>query len=73
MGAQACAFDRDAMLAGFVNAPVICFQGNTSWHSLLPSDLDSDLPLPPARRTISCSSTPVRSACSSSARTSRRQ
>ena len=47
MGAQACAFDRDAMLAGFVNASVICFQGNTSWHSLLPSDLDSDLP-PPA-------------------------
>jgi hypothetical protein len=47
MGAQACAFDRYAMLAGLVNAAVICYQGNSSWHSLLPSDLDSDLP-PPA-------------------------
>jgi len=47
IGAQACAFDRNAMLTGLPNATVICYQGSTSWHSLLPSDLDSALP-PPA-------------------------
>jgi hypothetical protein len=47
IGAQACAFDRYAMLQGLANAPVICYQGTTAWRSLLPSDLDSDLP-PPA-------------------------
>ena len=46
MGAQACAFDRAGMLTG-ASAAVICFQGNTQWHSLLPADLDSNTP-PPA-------------------------
>jgi hypothetical protein len=42
-GAQVCAFDRYAMVNGLPNATRVCFQGNTSWHSLLPADLDSTL------------------------------
>jgi hypothetical protein len=42
IGAQACAYDRAAMLAGPSAAPVraVCFQRPTSDFSLLPSDLD---------------------------------
>lgn len=46
IGAQACAFDRASMLVGAAGT-VVCFQGTTQWYSLLPADLDSDLP-PPA-------------------------
>lgn len=45
-GAAACAFDRNAMLAGAA-ASAICFQQPPSVASLLPSDLDGDT-LPPA-------------------------
>jgi hypothetical protein len=45
-GAQACAFDRAAMLAG-APASAICFQQPSSVSSLLPSDLDGSTP-PPA-------------------------
>jgi hypothetical protein len=45
-GAQACAFDRAAMLAG-APANAICFQEPPSIASLLPSDLDGST-LPPA-------------------------
>jgi len=44
-GAEACAFDRGAMLAGAA-ASVICFQQPPSVSSLLPSDLDGNT-LPP--------------------------
>lgn len=46
LGAQACAYDRAAMLAGGP-ATQICFQQSTSTASLLPSDLDGAT-LPPA-------------------------
>ncbi|HLQ32760.1 MAG TPA: hypothetical protein VK457_08745, partial [Chloroflexota bacterium] len=46
LGAQACAFDRAAMLAGSA-ATRICFQNPPSVASLLPSDLDGST-LPPA-------------------------
>jgi len=46
LGAQACAFDRAAMLAGS-SASMICFQNPPSVASLLPSDLDGST-LPPA-------------------------
>jgi hypothetical protein len=42
-GAQACAFDRNAMLAGTA-ASAICFQQVPSVGSLLPSDLDGAAP-----------------------------
>jgi hypothetical protein len=45
-GAEACAFDRTAMLAGAA-ANAICFQQSPSVSSLLPSDLDGSR-LPPA-------------------------
>jgi hypothetical protein len=45
-GAQACAFDRTAMLAG-AQANAICFQQPPSVASLLPADLDGST-LPPA-------------------------
>src|SRR5712692_3719631 len=45
LGAQACAFDRSAMLAGS-SASMICFQNPPSVASLLPSDLDGSV-LPP--------------------------
>src|SRR6266852_2930461 len=45
-GAQACAFDRAAMLAGS-SATKICFQNASSVASLLPSDLDGGT-LPPS-------------------------
>jgi hypothetical protein len=45
-GAQACAFDRAAMLAG-APASAICFQQPPSVSSLLPADLDGRT-LPPA-------------------------
>jgi hypothetical protein len=45
-GAQACAFDRAAMLAG-APASAICFQQAPSVSSLLPADLDGST-LPPA-------------------------
>ncbi|HEV2492053.1 MAG TPA: hypothetical protein VG204_03170 [Terriglobia bacterium] len=46
MGAYACAFDRNAMLAGKA-ATAQCFTTSTSQASLLPSDLDGLTP-PPA-------------------------
>jgi hypothetical protein len=46
LGAEACAFDRAAMLAGS-SATMICFQNPTSVASLLPSNLDGST-LPPA-------------------------
>src|SRR6266851_962309 len=46
LGAQACAFDRAAMLAGS-SAGKMCFQNPPSVASLLPSDLDGSV-LPPA-------------------------
>jgi hypothetical protein len=45
-GAEACAFDRKAMLAG-ANASAICFQQPPTVSSLLPADLDGGT-LPPA-------------------------
>ncbi|HVH86936.1 MAG TPA: hypothetical protein VM912_09435 [Terriglobales bacterium] len=45
-GAQACAFDRKAMLTG-APANAICFQQSPSVASLLPADLDGGT-LPPA-------------------------
>ena len=45
-GAEACAFDRKAMLAGLA-ASAICFQQPPTVSSLLPSDLDGAT-LPPA-------------------------
>lgn len=45
-GAEACAFDRTAMLAG-APASAICFQQPPSVASLLPADLDGSTP-PPA-------------------------
>ncbi len=45
-GAEACAFDRAAMLAG-AQANAICFQQPSSVSSLLPADLDGST-LPPA-------------------------
>jgi hypothetical protein len=45
-GAEACAFDRSAMLVG-APASMICFQQAPSIASLLPSDLDGST-LPPA-------------------------
>jgi hypothetical protein len=45
-GAEACALDRHAMLAGLA-ASAICFQQPKSVSSLLPSDLDGST-LPPA-------------------------
>src|SRR5262245_23062802 len=44
-GAQACAFDRAAMLTGAA-ASVICFQQPPSVSSLLPADLDGSTPPP---------------------------
>ena len=45
-GPQACAFDRNAMLAG-VPANAVCFQQPSTISSLLPADLDGGT-LPPA-------------------------
>jgi hypothetical protein len=45
-GAEACAFDRNAMLTG-APASAICFQQASTVSSLLPSDLDGGT-LPPA-------------------------
>ena len=45
-GAQACAFDRNAMSSG-ANASAICFQQPSAVSSLLPSDMDGSA-LPPA-------------------------
>jgi hypothetical protein len=45
-GAQACAFDRTAMLAG-EPATAVCFQQPPTVSSLLPADLDGSI-LPPA-------------------------
>ena len=45
VGADACALDRNAMLAGS-NAAMICFQQAESVSSLLPSDVDGRM-LPP--------------------------
>jgi Abnormal spindle-like microcephaly-assoc'd, ASPM-SPD-2-Hydin len=43
IGADACALDRNAMLAGN-NATIICFPQNSSVASLLPSDMDGTIP-----------------------------
>jgi hypothetical protein len=42
IGADACALDRNAMLAGN-NATIICFPQNSSVASLLPSDMDGTI------------------------------
>jgi hypothetical protein len=42
-GAQACAFNRNAMLAG-ASASAICFQQPSTVSSLLPADLDGSAP-----------------------------
>jgi hypothetical protein len=42
IGADACALDRNAMLAGN-NASIICFQQPSSVASLLPSDMDGTI------------------------------
>src|SRR4029079_13882982 len=44
-GAEACAFDRAAMLTG-APASAICFQQPPSVSSLLPADLDGSMPPP---------------------------
>ncbi len=46
LGARACAFDRNAMLAGAA-ATAVCFQQGSTIASLLPSDLDGST-APPA-------------------------
>ena len=43
IGADACALDRNAMLAGN-NATINCFPQNSSVASLLPSDMDGTIP-----------------------------
>ena len=43
IGADACALDRNAMLAGNA-ASIICFQQPSSVASLLPSDMDGTIP-----------------------------
>jgi hypothetical protein len=43
IGADACALDRNAMLAGN-SAQIICFPQNSSVASLLPSDMDGTIP-----------------------------
>src|SRR3981081_2683835 len=43
IGANACALDRTAMLAG-TTAISVCFQQNSSVASLLPSDMDGTIP-----------------------------
>jgi hypothetical protein len=45
IGAQTCAYNRSAMLAGST-ASAVCFQRSTSDASLLPSDLDGATPPP---------------------------
>ena len=46
IGADACALDRNAMLAGN-DATIICFPQNSSVASLLPSDMDGTIPPSP--------------------------
>ena len=46
LGALACAYDRDNMLAGFDSRDALCFQQNSSVLGLLPSDLDGRRPPP---------------------------
>ncbi len=46
IGAQACAFDRNAMLNGASTAAAVCFQLDSTVASLLPSDLDGSNPPP---------------------------
>ena len=46
VGSDACAYDRNAMLAG-TSATQVCFQQNSSIGGLLPSDIDGSTP-PPA-------------------------
>jgi uncharacterized membrane protein len=46
IGADACAYDRNAMLSGAA-AMQVCFQQGTSVGGLLPSDLDGTTPPPP--------------------------
>ena len=46
-GARACAFDRNAMLAGADTATEICYQQPSTVSSLLPADLDGST-LPPS-------------------------
>jgi len=48
VGANVCAVDRTAMLAGNT-ASIVCFQQNSSQFGMLPSDLDG--PTPPAAGT----------------------
>ncbi|MGD0790955.1 MAG: hypothetical protein ABR920_04220 [Terriglobales bacterium] len=43
IGADACALDRNAMLAGN-DATIVCFQQPSSVASLLPSDMDGTIP-----------------------------
>ena len=43
-GAQACAYDRNAMLAGGSSPAQVCFQQGSGVGSLMPSDLDGATP-----------------------------
>src|SRR5216684_536700 len=47
IGAEACAWDRVAMLSGVAAPAFVCFQLSSAFASLLPSDLDGATP-PPA-------------------------
>ena len=40
IGAEACGFDRNAMLSGAAAPALVCFQLSSTYASLLPSDLD---------------------------------
>ncbi len=46
LGPEACAFDRNAMLAGGAAPALVCFKLNGAFASLLPSDLDGAVPPP---------------------------
>jgi hypothetical protein len=45
VGSDACAYDRNAMIAG-ASATQVCFQQNASIGGLLPSDIDGSTPPP---------------------------
>jgi Big-like domain-containing protein len=47
VGPEACAWDRNGMLAGVAAPSFVCFKLNAAFSSLLPSDLDGTTP-PPA-------------------------
>src|SRR5262249_5069911 len=46
-GAEACAFNRSAMLSGAAKPALVCFRLSSAFASLLPSDLDGSAAPPP--------------------------